>query len=204
MRILTGESEVAATRKEESNARKRHEYAVIEPGWRAGIKSLAQLAYDYYEATGRRITAQSVHNHFTKRGIPRDLSHRIRKQAGEIVSRSAESVTTVTEEQIVDGSARYMAEVLIGHRRDLAKMRNRVRAMADELDGSGEDIVRRSMVLKQLVDAQIKLISSEREALGVDRDQPQDTGLSGESVEVLLRIKASIMGNGKLLPPANA
>ena len=52
-------------------ARKQIDYDLIEPGWRAGIKSPAQLAADYEKETGTPVSRVAIIKHFTGRGVSR-------------------------------------------------------------------------------------------------------------------------------------
>lgn len=53
-------------------ARKKVDYERIEPGWRAGVLSPAQLAAEYTEATGVSVSHAAIIKHFKKLGVPRD------------------------------------------------------------------------------------------------------------------------------------
>ena len=62
-------------------APKKVDYERIEPGWRAGIKSPAQLASEYTEATGISVSRSAIIKHFTELGVPRDLKAKVRAAA---------------------------------------------------------------------------------------------------------------------------
>lgn len=61
------------------------DYERIEPDWRAGVKSVQQLAQEYTERTGVSVTKAAINKHFKGRGIPRDLTAKIRAKVEEKV-----------------------------------------------------------------------------------------------------------------------
>lgn len=170
----------------------------VEPGWREGIKSVQVLADEYEADTGRRISKSAINKHFKELGVPRDLSAKIRAKADSIVSASIVSgmvsvETTDTDAKIINGGAVAMATVQLSHRRDIAKLRDRAVEYEQELGECGGDLAKRANILKSLAETQCRLIAAEREAYGMDKDRIQpDTGLSGESIATLRRLKAQI------------
>ena len=54
--------------------RRQKDWERIEPGWRAGIKSVLQLAADYEAETGDKITHTAINKHFKKIGVLRNFS----------------------------------------------------------------------------------------------------------------------------------
>ena len=91
-------------------AQKKVDYEAIEPGWRAGIKSPAQLAAEYTEATGISVSRSAIIKHFEKRGVPRDLSAKVHAKADAMVAEAmvtgkVSTVTTMADATIINAAA---------------------------------------------------------------------------------------------------
>ena len=179
------------------------DYGRIEPGWRAGILSVQQLADEYRAATGQAVTLTAINKHFKKLGIPRDLSAKIEAKAAAMVSAAMVSgkvsidgtETLPAEAAIINSAATTSANVQLSHRADIRLLRMRTQQYQQELDECQDDLAKRVSILKSLSETQCRLIAAEREAFGMDKDAPADTGLSGESVATLRRMKA-MLANG--------
>lgn len=120
------------------------DYERIEPGWRAGIKSPAQLAAEYTEDTGVSVSHAAIIKHFTKRNIPRDLSAKVRAKADAMVMESmvtgkVSPVTISREREIVDESATIVATVRVSHRSDIRRFRSQVMDLLAELEDQTEN-----------------------------------------------------------------
>lgn len=138
-------------------AAKKVDYAAIEPGWRAGIKSVDQLAAEYTEATGVGVTAPAIRKHFRKLGVGRDLAAKVQAKAEAMVSQAMVSgkvstSTTETEAAIIDAAATAVAGVRISHRKDIA----RARALVIDLLGEVETITGDRETFANLGDAMAK------------------------------------------------
>lgn len=176
------------------------DYGRIEPGWREGVKSVPMLCAEYEDATGQAVTKQAVSKHFRNLGIPRDLSAKIKAKAdamvdaamvdGKVAVTGAE--TMPAEAAIIASAATTSANVQLSHRADIRKLRDRVSEYEQELKFCPDDLGKRTSILKSLAETQCRLIAAEREAFGMDKDRPADTGLSGESVATLRRLKAML------------
>lgn len=124
-------------------AQKKVDYDRIEPGWRAGLLSPAQLAAQYTEDTGNHASRSAIIKHFTKMGVPRDLSAKVRAKAEAMVSQAmvtgkVSPETIATEKRIVDGNATRTAEVAIRHRVDLSALWETAMAMLSDVKATGE------------------------------------------------------------------
>ena len=70
-----------------------------------------------------------------------------------------------------------------------------VSVMLEEAMSSADgvkDIVTVTQALKNLAEIRMKLRDQERTIYGLDKDKPQDTGLSKESIATLKRLKAEL------------
>lgn len=119
--------------------RKRIDYDRIEAGWRAGLLSPRQLAAQYTEETGEAVSHAAIINHFKKRGVPRDLSAKIRAKSDAMVTAAmvTEQVTpeTVTRDrEIVDSGAEALTTVRLTQRKDVERSRRIVMALLEELE----------------------------------------------------------------------
>lgn len=115
------------------------DYERIEPGWRAGILSPRQLAAQYTEETGQKVSHAAIIKHFTKQGVPRNLAAKIQAKAEELVTQATvtELVTPETRNRdraIIDANAQAVATVRLAHRRDIQRTRGITMALLDELE----------------------------------------------------------------------
>lgn len=121
------------------------DYDRIEPAWRAGVKSVLQLAAEYEKATGQKVSHTAIRKHFDKKGIPRDLAERVQAKAKAKVSASVVSVTgfngttpetRATETAIIEANADLVAGVMLSQRGDIKRNRALVMALLGELEGA--------------------------------------------------------------------
>lgn len=120
-------------------APKKVDYARIEPGWRAGIKSPAQLAAEYTEATGISVSHTAINKHFKGRNIPRDLADKVRSKAESMVLEAmvtgkVSAETTKPDLAIINVNAELQANIEIGQRKDIGRSRKLVVKLLDELE----------------------------------------------------------------------
>jgi predicted GNAT family acetyltransferase len=120
-------------------APKKVDYERIEPGWRAGILSPAQLAAAYTEETGVSVSHTAILKHFRKLGVPRDLAAKVAAKADAMVLESmvtgkVSAATTERDAEIIDQSATVVATVQFVQRDDIKKSRSLVMKLAKELE----------------------------------------------------------------------
>jgi hypothetical protein len=96
----------------------------IELDYRAGIKSLRQIAgeHDIAESGIRRRAKQYE--------WARDLSEKIKAKADDIVR----TKTTISEKDKIDASANEVASVRLAHRKDIQRSRKIAMSLFDELE----------------------------------------------------------------------
>jgi len=167
------------------------DYGRIEPGWRAGLLSVQQLADEYQEATGQSVTLQAINKHFKGLGIPRDLSAKIEAKAAAMVQTAMVqgkvqvdgTETLPAEAAIIASAATTSANVQLSHRADIRLLRMRTQQYQAELDECKDDLAKRVGILKSLSETKCRLIASEREAYGMDKgDQSGE-----EAVKAIVR-----------------
>ncbi len=111
----------------------------IEPEWRAGVKSVLQIAADYEKATGRKISHTAINKHFKELGVPRDLAAKVQAKAQAIVSAAAVSAevsteTTPKDAEIINANADLVAGVMLSQRNDIKRGRKLVMNLLGELE----------------------------------------------------------------------
>jgi len=156
------------------------DYGRIEPGWREGLKSVPQLAAEYTAATGQPITQAAIRKHFVKIGVPRDLSAKIKAKADALVSAATVSgsvsisgnETTPAESAVITSAATQSANIQLAHRRTFEKLRERADKYEMELEDCGGDLLKKTAILKNLAEIQVKITDAERKAFGMDREAP--------------------------------
>lgn len=121
-------------------APRKIDYERLEPAWRAGIKSPAQLAADYTADTGVAVSATAIVKHFKKHDIPRDLRAKVKAKADAMVLaamvRGKVGGTGPTDREVVDGNATAIATIDLGHRRAVRTGREIVERLLNELGES--------------------------------------------------------------------
>lgn len=120
-------------------AKSQVDWEAIEPFWRAGIKSVTQIATEYTETTGISVSHTAINKHFKKLGVPRDLDAKVQAKAKAMVSNAMVSgkvstETTATDAQIIVAAATEVATVRLSHRKDINKSRVLVRSLLEEIE----------------------------------------------------------------------
>lgn len=125
-------------------APKKVDYEAIEPGWRAGLKSPQQLATEYTEKTGVKVSRSAIIKHFEKLGVPRDLKAKVQAKADAMVAQAmvtgvVSTETTVNDAQIIATAAVDVARIRIAHRTDITRMRALVLRLLTECEAEAGD-----------------------------------------------------------------
>lgn len=113
--------------------RKKIDWERIELDYRAGIKTLRQIADEH------GISNPAIAKRAKKEGWERDLSAKIAKKAEilvskEMVSREVSKEKMLTEQVIIDANANASATVQLRQRKDVARYQDLVNKLFDELD----------------------------------------------------------------------
>lgn len=106
----------------------------IEYDYRAGILSVREIS----EARGVSHTA--VNKKAKQLGWERDLKAKIKAKADALVSKAevskeVSSKRVATEKETIDSGAKLIADVRLGHRKDIVRFRNLASKMLAELEG---------------------------------------------------------------------
>ena len=113
--------------------RKKIDWEKIELDYRAGLKTLRQIADEH------GISHVAINKKAKAEEWSRDLSAKIQKKAQDLVTKNlvTKEVTkekVVTERQIIDANANVVANVDIRQRKDVARYQNLMNKLFEELD----------------------------------------------------------------------
>ena len=158
------------------------DYERIEPGWRAGILSPAQLAEAYTKDTGVAVSRVAIIKRFEKLHVPRDLKAKIQAKADALVAQAmvtgkVSTATTVTTAKVINGQATTQAEVRISHQTKAKRLQTLVLKLTTELERQTKKqapLKDRASTAKILVDAFGRLVAIERVAHGINSDEVPD------------------------------
>lgn len=159
-------------------AQQKVDYERIEPGWRAGILSPAQLAETYTRDTGVAVSRVAIIKHFEKLGVHRDLKAKIQAKADAMVAQAmvtgkVSTKTTATMAKVIDGNASQQASIRLGHQAGAARLQKLVTKLTTELErqtAKKAALKDRASTAKSLIDAFGRLVAIEREAHGINAD----------------------------------
>ena len=113
----------------------------IEADYRAGIKTLRQIAGEH------GVTHGAINKRAKRDGWSRDLSAKIAAKADELVSKSAVSTPVssearIAERELIDANAQAIVSVRLSHRKDIQRSRRIAMALLEELEqqAGGEQV----------------------------------------------------------------
>ena len=121
-----------------TETKKPIDWELIEKDWRAGIKSVLQIA------TENKISHTAINKHFKKLGIPRDLRAKIKAKADALVSASMVSAsvsteTTPSDAEIINANATAISTIQLSHRADIRRNRELSIKMLEELEATTDN-----------------------------------------------------------------
>lgn len=116
-----------------ASATKAIDWERIELDYRAGIKTLRQIA----DEAG--ISHVAVNKRAKRDGWTRDLAVKIQAKADELVTKSAVTsvVTTearIAERQVIEANAQAVADIRLAHRKDIRRARTLTNSLLAELE----------------------------------------------------------------------
>ena len=105
----------------------------IEADYRAGIKTLRQIAGEH------GVTHGAINKRAKRDGWSRDLTAKIAAKANELVSKSAVSTpvsteSRISEREVVDANAQAIVSVRLAHRKDIQRSRSITMRLLEELE----------------------------------------------------------------------
>lgn len=109
------------------------DWAAMEPHYRAGIRSLADLGKEFH------CSAPAIVKHAEKNGWTRDLKAKIVAKAeakvnAATVNATVNSARTLTENAVVEAAADAQFNVRMSHRTDITRTRGLFRSLIQELE----------------------------------------------------------------------
>lgn len=120
-------------------ARSAADWEAIEQDYRAGLKSLREIAAEH------GITHAAIRKRAAKDGWDRDLSAKIKARAEALVSKAEVSSevsaeTAVSDRAIIEANAEVIKQIRLAHRKDIARARKHAMRLLDELEHTAESI----------------------------------------------------------------
>lgn len=114
-------------------AEKEINWEKIELDYRAGVKSIRQIAAE------NEIAESGIRRRAKQYEWVRDLSEKIKAKADDIVRKesvrsSVRTKTTISEKDKIDASANEVASVRLAHRKDIQRSRKIAMSLFDELE----------------------------------------------------------------------
>lgn len=121
------------------NAKQAIDWEKIEDDYRAGVLSVRQIAANH------GISHPAIIKHAKTNGWDRDLGAKIRARAEALVTTrevtsgvtAASEPRAVTDKAIIEANAELIAQIRLGHRKDIARARAQAMGMLDELEATG-------------------------------------------------------------------
>lgn len=195
--------------------RKKIDWEKIELDYRAGLKTLRQIA-DEHGVAHSAISKRAKRDDWS-----RDLSVKIAKKAESLVNKhlvnkEVNKETTASEREIIDANANAIVQVKLGQRKDIGKARSLANSLLEELehqtinredyeslgillrseDERGIDKLNdlymkamstpsRIVSMQKLADTMKTLIGLEREAFGIDKEVEQKPDPLGDLLKSL-------------------
>jgi hypothetical protein len=144
----------------------------LEFDYRAGIMSVREIA------SQQSVSHTAIQKRAKTNGWDRDLAAKVKAKADSLVARAAVAtqVAKISEKVIIETNAIKVADIQLGHRKDVAKLRQLIMQLTSQLEAPIDDISLQHKIdcAKKLAEAQKTLIGLEREAYGIDKDSAKD------------------------------
>lgn len=142
------------------------EWAKIEADYRAGVKSLRQIATDH------GITEGAIRKRAKKEDWERDLAQKVKAKADALVRNATVRAEVreqhrVPESVIVDDNAQAVAGVMLSQRSDIKRNRALVMRLLEELEG----VTHHGDTLEQMADMLLGDIDPEDKAAQARREK---------------------------------
>jgi len=150
-----------------------YDWAACKMDYRAGQLSIRQLAAKH------GIPESTVRSRAKAEGWQRDLSEDVRQATRAKLSRSSRSeIAHDDEQQIIEQASSTAAEMVMDHRRAIARWRRISRRLADTLERIEVTEANYSEFARSLnsgIDALGKAIRLERQSFGLDSDEKPES-----------------------------
>lgn len=158
------------------NPKRVADWERIEVDYRAGVKTLREIAAEHGLAHG------AINKRAKRDGWDRDLSAKVRAKAEALVSRAEVSsrVSVETEREVVQAQAQQQAAIRLEQRADIRKAREAVSRLWGELEqttdsgGDVDNLAKRTAIAHKLMEAQTKLFDLQVRAFNLEDRYTQD------------------------------
>lgn len=149
-----------------SDKRVRVDWDALEPHFRAGIRSLKDLAREF------GCSDAGIIKHGRDAGWVRNLTGKIQAKANAKVTaalvKAETGETQLTEAICVEVEAQVQARIRLSHQQGLTKLRERVERLIERCETDSDDFKSAIFATKAMAEAYLKLLPLERQAYGVD------------------------------------
>lgn len=131
--------------------RKQADWERIESDYRAGVKSLREIAGEH------GLTDGAIRKRAKRDAWTRDLAAKIQQRSEDLVRtqsvrNSVRAEQKATERQVIEANAEAVANVKMAHRSDICRARNIVNSLLDELEVMvGQEQVERLVEMGELL-----------------------------------------------------
>lgn len=134
------------------------DWEVIEQDYRAGMKTLRQIATDH------KVTHGAINKRAKKESWVRNLREKIKARADDLVSKAqvSKSVSKLTERDIINSNAQVIRDVLLNEREDIKRLARISETFELELESYQEDLEKKARVMKLLTETRKTIIELRR------------------------------------------
>ena len=142
----------------------------IEKEYRAGMKTLRQIATDH------KVTHGAINKRAKKESWVRNLREKIKARADDLVSKAqvSKSVSKLTEMDIINSNAQVIRDVLLNEREDIKRLSRISDAFEQELEVYDEDLEKKARVMKSLTDTRKTIIELRRRNYNINDNSNGD------------------------------
>lgn len=171
-------------------AEKPIDWEAVEREYRAGQLSVREIA----KAAG--VSHTLINRRAKNEGWTRNLADRVREAVSSKLVSSG--VSNAGAKQIVEVAATRAVDVILSHRKDIARLRSIAAALADELEADAKKVSEermsvkdRSDILDRLSRTAVRLTQLERQAFGLDETRggaPKDDDIDATRQQLMDRI----------------
>lgn len=122
---------------------KKIDWNQIEGEWRAGIKSIRQMANEYNDRNEVSVSFVAITKHFKKLKVERSLAPAIHEKSRKILIEKtvntpldykSEGGKSLTDSQLIDGNSAILADLQLNHRRHVGHNKSIILKLLNELD----------------------------------------------------------------------
>lgn len=163
------------------------DWCVIELDYRAGIKTLRQIAGEH------GITHGAINNRAKAEGWSRDLSARIDSRVQAKLSKRVSRKSTEAENQFVEKASDLVANAIIGQRRSIGRARDAIRYLFGKLEGLMDNINQLDHMATILADQDGGAMQEQLRKVASLSSQADLAKKLSESLRVLIELECRVL-----------